>query len=133
MSSSVNSRREIKYFLVNELELAMWFSIVDLSRKQYCWKLQQKLQITCLNIYGIFVNVHFLHTSLPQFLENLGNVCGETANNSKRYKDNEGRYQGTCGIKLMAVISWTLKCNVPDSKHSYFNKANWRQECGRSG
>ena len=70
---------------------------------------------TVLNHYralgcNMSLKVHFLHSHLDFFPENLGDVSEEQGERFHQdIKDMEHRYQGYWNVKMMADYCWTLK------------------------
>ncbi|GFW25147.1 uncharacterized protein TNCV_2262051 [Trichonephila clavipes] len=55
------------------------------------------------------VQVHFLHSHLDYFPENLGTVSEEQERFHQDIKEMEHRYQGRWNVKIMADYCWMLK------------------------
>ena len=65
------------------------------------------------------VKIHFLHSHLPRFPENCGDVSDEQGERFHQdMKIMEERYQGRWDVHMMADYCWSLKRNCPDTKHS---------------
>ena len=102
---------------MNEVELAAWLSFVEVVKnvlgncRAYKYKEIVNNILGNLRTLGINMNikVHFLHSHLDGFPENVGDVSEE---------QDERFHQGRENIKMMADYCWNLKCDVPDSKHS---------------
>jgi hypothetical protein len=61
------------------------------------------------------VNVHFLHSHIEYFLENLGRFNEEQGERfHKDIKEMEKRYQGRWNEHMMTDYCWTLKRNCKD-------------------
>ena len=68
---------------------------------------------------NISIKVHFIHSHLDQFPENLGDLSDEQGERFHQdIKTMEERYQGRWDIKMMRNYCWNLKRDVLDSKHS---------------
>lgn len=65
------------------------------------------------------LKIHFLHSHLDFFPENLGDVSDE---HGERFHQDisaiEQRYQGQWTTNMLADYCWTLKRDVPDAKYS---------------
>ena len=65
------------------------------------------------------VKVHFLHSHLDFFPENLGCVSEEQGERFHQdIKEMERRYQGKWNVNMIADYCWALKRDVPNSVHS---------------
>lgn len=64
------------------------------------------------------LKIHFLHSHLDFFPENLGDVSDE---HGERFHQDisaiEQRYQGQWTTKMLADYCWTIKRDVPDAKY----------------
>lgn len=59
------------------------------------------------------LKVHFLHSHLDYFPENLGNVSEEQdARFHQDIKEMEKRYQERCSVSMMADYCWTLEIHM---------------------
>ena len=65
------------------------------------------------------LKIHFLHSHLDFFPENLGAVSDEHGERFHQdISDMENRYQGKWSPSMLADYCWTLKRDVPDAKYS---------------
>ena len=95
---------------MNEVELAAWLSLVDVVKnflgnyradnyKEIVNNMLANLRILGINMS---IKVHFLHSHLDHFLENLGNVSDEQGERFHQdIKTMEERYQGRLDKKMM--------------------------------
>ena len=112
---------------MNEIELASWWSFVEVvqsflgNRKAGNYKdVVQKL-LDNFQAFGInmSIKVHFLHSHLDRFPENLGDVSDEQGERFHQdIKVMEEWYQGGWDKKMMSGYCWCLKRDKPDSQHS---------------
>ena len=107
---------------MNEVELAAWLSFGEVVKNFFGnYKEIVNNMLGNFRILGInmSIKVHFLHSHLDWFAENLGDVSDEQG---KRFHQNiktmEERYQGRWDIKVMIDYCWNLKRDKPDSEHS---------------
>ena len=109
---------------MNEIKLASCFSFVEVvqnflrNRKADNYKdIVQKL-LDNFQALGIKMSakVHFLHSYLDRFPENLGDVSEKQGERFHQdIKVMEERYQGRWGKTMMSDYCWCLK---PDKPHS---------------
>ncbi|GBM63474.1 hypothetical protein AVEN_260906-1 [Araneus ventricosus] len=65
------------------------------------------------------LKIHFLHSHLEFFPENLGSVSGEHGERFHQDISNMGAsYEGKWNPKMLADYCWTLKRDIPQAKHS---------------
>ncbi|GBM90464.1 hypothetical protein AVEN_75842-1 [Araneus ventricosus] len=65
------------------------------------------------------LKIHFLHSHLEFYPENLGPVSDEHDERFHQDISNMGaRYQGKWNPKMLADYFWTLKIDIPQAKHS---------------
>ncbi|GBM02375.1 hypothetical protein AVEN_138479-1 [Araneus ventricosus] len=65
------------------------------------------------------LKIHFLHSHLEFYPENLGPVSDEHGERFHQDISNMGaRYQGKWNPKMLADYFWTLKMDIPQAKHS---------------
>ncbi|GBO20980.1 hypothetical protein AVEN_221478-1, partial [Araneus ventricosus] len=65
------------------------------------------------------LKIHFLHSHLEFYPENLGSVSDEHGEQFHQAIPNMGaRYQGKWNPKMLADYFWTLKMDIPQAKHS---------------
>ncbi|GBM57054.1 hypothetical protein AVEN_157020-1 [Araneus ventricosus] len=65
------------------------------------------------------LKIHFLHSHLEFYPENLGSVSDEHGEQFHQAISNMGaRYQGKWNPKMLADYFWTLKMDIPQAKHS---------------
>ncbi|GBO24794.1 hypothetical protein AVEN_270320-1, partial [Araneus ventricosus] len=65
------------------------------------------------------LKIHFLHSHLEFYPENLGSVSNEHGEQFHQAISNMGaRYQGKWNPKMLADYFWTLKMDIPQAKHS---------------
>jgi hypothetical protein len=64
------------------------------------------------------LKIHFLHSHLDFFSDNLGAVSDE---HGERFHQDisalEKRYQGQRSVRMLSDCCWTMKKDVPDAKH----------------
>ncbi|GBM69972.1 hypothetical protein AVEN_207358-1 [Araneus ventricosus] len=64
------------------------------------------------------LKIHFLHSHLEFYPENLGSVSDEHGEQFHQAISNMGaRYQGKWNLKMLADYYWTLKTDIPQAKH----------------
>ena len=133
---------------MNEVELASWLSFAEVIKnflgnyRADNYKEVVNNTLRNLRIFGIntSVKVHFLHSHLDWFLENLGDVSNERRewfHIDIKAMEKVG-HQGRWDIKMMADYCWNLKCDKPDSEYSRKSWKQkflpyWRQFFGHSG
>ena len=125
------SRIEQRETEINEIELASWLSFVEVAQsflgnrkadnyKDIVQKLLDNFQALGINMR---IKVHFLHSHLDRFPENLGDVSDEQGERFHQdIKVMEERYQGRWGKKMISDYCWCLKRDKPDSQHSRMSK-----------
>ncbi|GBM99817.1 hypothetical protein AVEN_268899-1, partial [Araneus ventricosus] len=65
------------------------------------------------------LKIHFLHSHLEFYPENLGPVGDENGERFHQDISNMGsRYGGKWNPKMLADYIWTLKMDIPPAKHS---------------
>ncbi|GBM66809.1 hypothetical protein AVEN_21709-1 [Araneus ventricosus] len=65
------------------------------------------------------LKIHFLHSHLEFYPENLGSVSDEHGEQFHEDISNMGaRYQGKWNPKMLADYFWTFKMDIPQAKHS---------------
>lgn len=65
------------------------------------------------------IKVHFLHSHLANFPENLGAVSDEQGERFHQdLKVMEARYQGRWDVSMMADYCWSIKRECPQTEHS---------------
>ncbi|GBL83722.1 hypothetical protein AVEN_132634-1 [Araneus ventricosus] len=65
------------------------------------------------------LKIHFLHSHLEFYPENLGSVSYEHGERFHQdISDMGARYQGKWNLKMLADYFWTLKRDIPQTKHS---------------
>src|SRR5678815_125408 len=65
------------------------------------------------------IKLHYLHSHLRKFPDNLGDVSDEQGERFHQdLKFMEGRYQGKWDINMMADYCWSLMRDIPDTMHS---------------
>ena len=116
---------------MNEIELASWLSFVEVVQnflgnrkadnyKDIVQKLLDNFQALRINIS---IKVHFLHSHLGRFPENLGDVCDEQDERFHQdIKVMKERYQGPWDKKMISDYYWCLKRNKKDCQHSRKSK-----------
>ncbi|GBM11116.1 hypothetical protein AVEN_242996-1 [Araneus ventricosus] len=63
--------------------------------------------------------IHFLHSHLEFYPENLGSVSDKHGEQFHQAISNMGaRYQGKWNPKMLADYFWTFKMDIPQAKHS---------------
>ena len=69
------------------------------------------------------IKVHFLHSHLDRFSENLDDVSDEQGEKFHQdIKVMEEQYQGRWDKSMMSGYCWCLKRDKPDSQHSRTSK-----------
>ena len=64
------------------------------------------------------IKIHYLHSHIEEFQENLGDVSEEQGERFHQdIKVMEERYQGKWDSKMMADYCWNLMRDVPQSSH----------------
>ena len=116
---------------MNETELASWLSFVEVvesflgTRKANNYK--DVLQNLLDNFQALGINmsikVHYLHSHLDRFRENLGDVSNEQGERFHQdIKVVEERYQGRWDKEMLSDYCWCLKRDKPDYQHSRKSK-----------
>ncbi|GBM27638.1 hypothetical protein AVEN_49946-1 [Araneus ventricosus] len=83
-----------------------------------------KSSIACLKAYKILgcnmsLKIHFLHSHLEFFPENLGSVSDEHGERFHQDISNMGSHcQGKWNPKMLSDYCLTLKMDIPQAKHS---------------
>ena len=118
---------------MKEIDWACWLSFVKVvqgncflgNRKAENYKdIVQKVldNFQALGI-NMSIKVHFLHSHLDRFPENLGDVSDKQGERfHKDIKVMEEQYQGRWDKKMMSDYCWCLKRDTPDSQHSRTSK-----------
>ena len=116
---------------MNVIELASWLNFVEVVQSflgnhktdNYKYVLQKLLDnFQALGI-NMSIKVHFLHSHLDRFPENLGDVSDKQGERfHKDIKVMEEQYQGRWDKKMMSDYCWCLKRDTPDSQHSRTSK-----------
>lgn len=76
------------------------------------------------------LKVHFLHSHLDYFPENLGDVSEEQGERFHQdIKEMEKRYQGRWSVSMIADYCWSLQRDLPDAPHK--RKCNKRSLTGK--
>ena len=116
---------------MNKIELASWLSFVEVVQsflgngkadnyKYIVQKVLDNFQVLGINMS---IKVHFLHSHLDRFPENLGDVSDKQGERfHKDIKVMEEQYQGRWDKKMMSDYCWCLKRDTPDSQHSRTSK-----------
>ncbi|GBN82572.1 hypothetical protein AVEN_182818-1, partial [Araneus ventricosus] len=69
--------------------------------------------------FNMSLKIHFLHSHLEFYPENLGSVSDEHGEQFHQAISNMGaRYQGKWNPKMLADYFWTFKMDIPQAKHS---------------
>ncbi|CAH2095971.1 unnamed protein product [Euphydryas editha] len=64
------------------------------------------------------LKVHFLHSHLDYFPDNLGDVSEEQGERFHQdIKEMEKRYQGRWNVSMLADYCWTLQRDIRDALH----------------
>ncbi|GBN84632.1 hypothetical protein AVEN_65863-1 [Araneus ventricosus] len=70
------------------------------------------------------LKIHFLHSHLEFYPENLGSLSDEHGEQFHQVISNMGaRYQGKWNPKMLAEYFWTFKMDIPQAKLSRYAKA----------
>ena len=65
------------------------------------------------------IKLHFLHSHLARFQENLSDVSDEQGERLKQdISDMEGRYQGRWDATMLADYCWSIKRDDAGASHS---------------
>lgn len=112
---------------MSELEKNAWSSFKDLvknflgnKRANNYTEIVQKLLESYKTLgCNMSIKLHFLHSHLPNFPENLGDVSDEQGERFHQdLKVMEERYQGRWDVNMMADYCWSIKRNCPQTEHS---------------
>ncbi|GBL76077.1 hypothetical protein AVEN_234381-1 [Araneus ventricosus] len=69
--------------------------------------------------YNMSLEIHFLHSHLEFYPENLGSVSDEDGEQFLQAISNMGaRYQGKWNPKMLVDYFWTFKMDILQAKHS---------------
>ncbi|GBN96190.1 hypothetical protein AVEN_188324-1 [Araneus ventricosus] len=70
--------------------------------------------------YNMSLKIHFLHSHLEFYPENLGSVSDEHGEQFDQAISNmgAGNDQGKWNPKMLADYFWTFKMDIPQAKHS---------------
>ncbi|KAK5647850.1 hypothetical protein RI129_002742 [Pyrocoelia pectoralis] len=105
------------------LEAAAWCSFVMVVKNflgnHKAENYEELVQQMLLNFKNLGTNmsikVHFLHSHLDKFPDNLGNFSEEQGERFHQdIKEMEERYQGRWDHHMMADYCWNLQRDVPD-------------------
>lgn len=108
------------------LEAAAWCSFVMVVQNflgnHKADNYEELVQQMLLNFKNLGTNmsikVHFLHSHLDKFPDNLGNFSEEQGERFHQdIKEMEVRYQGRWDHHMMADYCWSLQRDVPDGPH----------------
>ena len=108
--------------LMNEVELKAWTSFVAVIENflgNHKSENYMELVNEMLNSYeplgcNMSIKVHYLHSHLECFPENLGNFSEEQGERFHQHiKTLENRYQGRCDMHMMADYCWSLEKDCP--------------------
>ena len=114
-------------YSMNEVESAAWSAFVEVVKgflgnhkvenyKEIVSNMLERFRTLGINMS---IKVHFLHSHLDRFPENLGDVSGEQGERFHQdIKVMEERHQGRWDIKMMADYCWNLKRDEADIEHS---------------
>ena len=115
---------------MNDAELAAWSSYVMVMKNflgNHKSEDYVELVACMLNNFkelgaNMSIKVHYLHSNLKRFPENLGDLSGEQGERfHQEIKVMEERYQGRWDQHMMADYCWILQRDCPDA--SYRRKA----------
>ncbi|GBL75909.1 hypothetical protein AVEN_234248-1 [Araneus ventricosus] len=68
---------------------------------------------------NVSLKIHFLHSHLEFFPENLGSVSEKHGERFHQDISNNGaRYQGKWYPNMLADYCWTLKMDIPQAKNN---------------
>ena len=116
---------------MNEIELASWLSFVEVVEKflgNYKAENYKDIVEKLLNNFQALginrsIKVHFLHSHLERFPDNLANFSDKQGERfHKDIKVMEERYQGRWDRKMISDFCWCLKRDKPDIRHSRKSK-----------
>ena len=112
---------------MSELEKNAWLSFKDVVKnflgntraKNYTEIVQKLLESYKTLGCNMSIKLHFLHSHLANFPENLGDVSDEQGERFHQdLKIMEERYQGRWDVNMMADYYWSIKRDCPQIEHS---------------
>ena len=112
---------------MSKLEKNAWLSFKDVvknflgnTRAKNYTKIVQKLLESYKTLgCNMSIKLHFLHSHLANFPENLGDVSDEQGERFHQdLKVMEERYQGRWDVNMMADYCWSIKRDCPQIEHS---------------
>lgn len=112
---------------MTELQKNAWFAFKNLAKhflgntraQNYTEIVQQLLKSFEMLACNMSIKLHFLHSHLAEFPENLGAVSDEQGERFHQdLKTMEERYQGRWDVHMMADYCWSIKRDCPQIKHS---------------
>ncbi|RUS71032.1 hypothetical protein EGW08_021203 [Elysia chlorotica] len=112
---------------IKSAEKNAWESFVSVVREflgnrrseNYKELVQNMLEKYCALGCNMSIKVHFLHSHLDRFPENLGDVSDEQGERFHQdLKVMEDRYQGRWDIHMMADYCWSIQRDCVGKKHS---------------
>lgn len=110
-----------------DLEKNAWLSFKDVVKNflgnkrasNYTEVVQKLLESYKALGCNMSIKVHFLHSHLANFPENLGDVSDEQGERFHQdFKVMEERYQGRWDVNMMADYCWSIKRDSPQVEHS---------------
>ena len=124
--------------LLNSLEKPAWQSFTMLCQnflgnnksENYAQIVDSLLKSYHAMGCNMSLKIHFLHSHLDFFPENLGSVSDE---HGERFHQQicamEKRYQGKSSIGMLADYCWTLKRDIPNAKYSRQSSTSFFMVC----
>ncbi|GBN84852.1 hypothetical protein AVEN_256417-1 [Araneus ventricosus] len=112
---------------LSKKEAAAWTSFKELEKKLLRKSQSRKLRQIVNNLLkgyktmgcNMSLKIHFLHSHLEFYPENLGSVSDEHGERFHQDFSNMGAcYQEKWNPKMLADYFWTLKMDIPQAKHS---------------
>lgn len=118
---------------LNPVEKRAWLSFIDLCKNflgnkkshDYIEKVKEFLKSYELMGCRMSIKIHFLHSHLDFFPENLGKFSDEQGERfHQELASIEQRFLGKSKIRMIADYCWSLKRNTDDSsyKRRRYNK-----------
>jgi len=118
-----------EYFIgtMTELQKNAWLSfknhvkdfLGNIRAQNYTEIVQQLLESFKMLGCNMSIKVHFLHSHLAEFPENLGAVSDEQGELFHQdLKIMETRYQGRWDLHMMADYCWSIRRDCPQIEHS---------------
>ena len=112
---------------INPAELMAWTAFPNVVKfflgKTKAPNYKELVEILLTSLYQLDENMniklHFLHSHLACFSENLGDVSDEQGEHFHQdISDMEIRYQGRWDATMHADYCWSIKCDYAGASHS---------------